>query len=290
MHHKNRDLLLAMLIAFLNVGWALLPDRSPVIGIIIVLPQIFVLPGYTLTAILSHRPSPEVLANRLLLKPGLLIEKPFDIPERLILTLGLSLAIDILCGFILNMFPIGLRALSWAVFLGLLTSIFALFAAYLRHGVQNSKRQTPRFRITIYEYILLALAIMIVILSVQYSAVSAEQQPRPGFTQLWVIQSDQTKHTCAVSLGVRSFESTAKRYSVTLTVNGNPVNTWPIVTLDIQQEWSKQVSLKSEIAENISVEVRLYWADKPGILYRDVHLTLHSLKGANNGLEQQCTI
>ena len=280
MRHKNLDLILAMLIAALNVGWALLPNR-PIIGVILVLPLVFILPGYTLTAILSHKRSYEAAATSLLLKPKLIIERPLDTSDRLILSFGLSLAIDILSGFILNMFPIGLQALSWAVFLGLLTSVFALLATYLRHKAREGRGQVPRFHITIYECILLVLAITVMILSVQYSAASAAQQPRPGFTQLWMIQSNQAKNTCVVRLGVRSFESTSVTYRVTLTVNGNRVNAWSVVTLAPRQEWDQQVPLKTGTTEYLYVEAQLYRVDKPGIVYRDVHMTLHRSKCVN---------
>src|SRR2546421_12992924 len=113
MRLKNLDLIVTMIIAGLNVLYTLLPSRIPVIGIILALPLVFVLPGYTLTEALFHKRS-------------------LDDSHRLVLSLALSLAIDILGGFILNMLPGGLQAISWTVLLGLITAIFTLLAAYLR--------------------------------------------------------------------------------------------------------------------------------------------------------------
>src|SRR5438270_522643 len=48
MRLKNLDLIIAMLIAVINVGWALLPNRSFVVSLILALPLVFLLPGYTL--------------------------------------------------------------------------------------------------------------------------------------------------------------------------------------------------------------------------------------------------
>src|SRR6266516_7404066 len=90
MRLKNLDLIVTMTIATLNVLWALLASHIPVIGIILALPLVFVLPGYTLTAALFH--------NRSL-----------GVPARLLFSFGLSLAIDILGGLILNLLPTGLR-------------------------------------------------------------------------------------------------------------------------------------------------------------------------------------
>ncbi len=62
--------------------------------------------------------------------------------DQLVLSLGLSLAVDVLVGFTLNVFPSGLQAQSWALSLGLFTTLFALLAVFLRrkHTVQVSKR------------------------------------------------------------------------------------------------------------------------------------------------------
>ena len=45
MRLKNLDLIAAVLVATINVGWVLLPNRSPIVGVILVLPLVFVSPG-----------------------------------------------------------------------------------------------------------------------------------------------------------------------------------------------------------------------------------------------------
>src|SRR6266496_604679 len=117
MRLKNLDLIVTLIIVVLNVIWVLLPSHLPVIGIILSLPLVFVLPGYTLT---------EALFRKRLLETS----------HHLVLSIGLSLAIDLLGGLILNLLPIGLKGISWAVLLGLLTTIFSLLVGYLR-------RRTP---------------------------------------------------------------------------------------------------------------------------------------------------
>src|SRR2546421_3393064 len=116
MRLKNLDLIVTITIAAINVVWTLLPSRTPVIGIILALPLVFVLPGYTLTGVMFHKRS-------------------LDASHRLLLSLGLSLAIDVLSGLILNLFPAGLQVGSWAMLLGLLATAFSLLLAYLRREV-----------------------------------------------------------------------------------------------------------------------------------------------------------
>ena len=260
MRRNNLDLIVSEFIAVLNVVWALLPYRPALIGTILALPLLFVLPGYTLVEALFH-------------------QKLLNSTYRLVLSLGLSLALAILGGLMLNVLPGGLQALSWAVFLGLLTTVFALFAAYLRRRVpgrevqvQGTRPQMLGLNVSTY---LVGLAITMAILSVLYAVIGVEQQPHPGFTQLWMLPAAQTGTRDAVRLGVRNFEATAVTYRVTITMNGKLVRTWSSVVLQPEQTWNQVVPIPSSGAHSVYIEALLYRLDQPHAVYRNVHLTFH---------------
>lgn len=258
MRKKNLDLIATTSIAALNVLWALLPFHSiPVIGIILALPLVLVLPGYTLTE-------------------ALFTTRSLNASERFVFGLGLSLAITVLGGFVLNLLPGGLQPTSWAVLLGLFIGVFALVAAYRRQRAVVNALRPLRFRLTIYQGLLFALATIVVILSVLFSVASAEQQRYPGFTQFWMLPAGQS---CAVRLGVHSFEATPAAYRVTMTINTTQTNTWSSVMLAPQAEWEQLVPVPLGSAQHVSVEAQLYRLDKPQTLYRKVDLTFRSLSG-----------
>jgi uncharacterized membrane protein len=257
MRLKNLDLIATVIIVLLNVGVSLLPSHLPVIGIILALPLVFVLPGYTLTELLFRKRS-------------------LDTFHRLLLSIGLSLAIDILSGLILNLLPIGLERTSWAVLLGLLTTVFALLAGYLRRGAPLNGVRLPRLHLTIYQSILFGLAAIVIALSILYDAIGLAQQPHPGFTQLWILPAVQSGRSCAVRLGVRSFESTAVTYRITMTMNGMQLTTWPSVALAPQEEWDRQVLINPSATGKVHVEVQFYRLDEPQTVYRKADLTLDS--------------
>ncbi len=263
MRLKNLDLMVAVIIAAMNVLWALLPSRTPAMGIILALPLVFVLPGYTLTEAMFHK-------------------RALAASHRLMLSLGLSLALDILGGFVLNLLPIGLQATSWAVLLGLLTTVFSLLAAMFRRGAQVHRTQPLKFPFSIHACFLLGLATIVAVLAVQYSAINLAQQPHPGFTQLWMLPSIQAGKSYAIRLGVRSFESTSVTYRILLTVNGVQVMTWPSVVLAPEEQWDRLVPIASGTADSVYVEVRLYKLDKPQIVYREVHVTFSNMGGSGN--------
>ncbi len=256
MRLKHLDLIIAMVIASLNVIYALLPSHSPIIGIILALPLVFVLPGYMLLEFLFHG-------------------RPLDASHRFLLSLGLSLVIDIAGGFLLNILPIGLRTVSWGVFLGLMTMIASLFVMYLRRGAQSPGRKLILFRINIYECLLLGLAITVAVLSILYSTIGAMKQPYPGFTQLWMLPTVQAGKSCIVHLGVRSFETTSVKYRVTVTVQESQTANWSSVNLEPQQQWNQLVQIPPEAVANVHVAAQIYRFDKPNTVYRNVASTLY---------------
>lgn len=254
MRLKNLDLIIAVSIASMNVVWAMLPNRTPLIGIILALPLVFFLPGYTLTEALFHK-------------------KPLEATHRLAFSIGMSLAIAILSGLILNLLPGGLQAKSWAVLLGLQIALFSLLAMILRRKASPDNLNQVRFRLRIHEGILFCLALIVVMQAIFYSTVGATQQPHPGFTQFWMLPPAQARKNCAISLGVHSFESTPVKYRIKVTVNQKEISSWSSIALSPQGEWNSLVPITPDIADKAQIVARLYRLDKPDFVYQQVDLT-----------------
>ncbi len=286
MHLKNRDILLAFGVVVLNVVWMLLPYHIWEVGTLLALPLVFFVPGYMLIEILAH-------------KRGL------NTSYRITLSLGLSLALDILCGFLLNVLPIGLRSQSWVILLSCLMLVFALAVLYLRrydipisedrnnaaHGQQQGERRVPSyrspspvFRVSIRGGVVFGLAAVLVVFSLLYAAHGVAEQPRPGFTQLWMLPPTQTKQHCIVHVGIQSFENASVSYHAQMTVNNTQTTSWSALVLAPSQIWEKSVALSSPPAKSVLVEVRLYRDDKPATVYRKVHVMLTSV-GKNTAVE-----
>lgn len=292
MRPKNIDLLILLLIAALDVVWTLLPERPLLLSVLLMLPLVFVLPGYAFAeAVFPRRTN---VGEQLILAPKLQIERPLNNTDRILLSFGLSLALDILSGFALNLLPTGLNARSWSILLAMLTTLCALLAAYLRHT-----RQTPRANIArpsrcpmrFHEIALCLLAVIIIGVSVVYSTQGALVQQYPGFTQLWMLPSNLPKQSCGIRLGIRSFEAATTAYRMTMTVNGVGVNTWSGIVLDPQQEWDRFVPITvvtSDATSSAAVEVHLYDASKPDNIYQKVNLTLQIVKGGSGSSGLQC--
>lgn len=283
MRIKKFDLVLAMamLIALLNLLWTWRQGHSQVIGTIIALPMAYLLPGYTLLKTLFY--GIRLTGTRLL-----------------ILSIATSLALDVVSGLALNMTPLGLSRLSWTIYLSSLTLLFSLIAMLL----QMRQRETIISRVAllltgielrkhkkqhILAGIVFLVAVSIAAFSLQYSINSATHQKRSGFTQLWVVQTNQAHYDCAVSIGVSSFEFKPITYRIVMSVNGSQTEVWSSITLSPQKVWRASVPIMPVVLQGATVNVQLYRTDKPTIVYRNVHLKLLSLPSNKNTQGHQCT-
>ncbi len=279
MHLKNSDVFVALGIVLLNGVELLLPYNILWVSVLLALPLVFCVPGYMLTVILIRR---------------------LDIFQRLTLSLGLSLTLDILGGFLLNVLPMGLRTQSWVMLLSGLTLLFALVALYLRRDVvyrekdrqrtaslmgQGDRKGLPYMSVIwarVRDGIVFAVAATLVILSLLYATRGVAEGPHVGFTQLWMVPPSRTAPKCAVNVGIRSFENGSVTYHALVTMNGTQTMTWPALMLTPNQLWERSIVITPTVAKNIFVQVKLYRNDEPTVIYREVHMTLIVLISGRN--------
>lgn len=292
MRKNNRDLIVVILIVGINIGWTLVPNRPVFINIILALPLIIILPGYTLTQILLHKlllTSPAAPSNDLIAQTGLKSTRPVGSADQVVLTIGLSIVIDVLTGFALNGLPMGLRALSWTLALGLVTTLFALIALLLRRKeVYEEFAKTAGIRIKLSDYILVGMALLVTSSAIWFS-IQRPIEPQPSFTQFWILPANTASKSCTVSIGVQSFETASLTYRIVVTTNVGQATIWSAIPLSPESKWARPLAIEPGTATSVSVEALLYRTDQPGVIYRNVHLTFRRTAQAGSG-QQQCTI
>lgn len=287
MRIKNLDLIAAIGIVLINVAWTLMPQRPVLPGIFFVLPLTFILPGYALTQVVmpgrSADPSPDAASRR-----GPKSRRSPGIADQLVLSLGLSLAIDVLVGFGLNFLPVGLQASSWALALGLFTTILTLLAVFLRQKGKAKAARSVGFHLTIYDGLLLGLAVVVVIAAIWLS-ISRPLDTQPSFTQFWMLPS--ANNSCSVSIGVQSFETTPVAYHVVMTINHTQTDSWSSIVLSPQHMWSHSVAVTPGKASSLYIAALLYRTGEPDKAYRNVHMTFYvSTISANGHMQNQCKV
>lgn len=292
MRTRNADLILVFVLSILNLVYAFFPIyHTTFIGVALALPLIFVLPGYAVTEVFFKRQTQT--SSRFSSTDPIQARRILTTSDRFILSLGSSLAIAIGGGFLLNLLPLGLRATSWAAFLGLLTALLALLAIILR--VQRQKGEPPEgqpvhpSRLTPRTLLLFWGAIVIALFSILYSVFSAGQQPHAGFTQFWLVPPSQSQHQCIVQLGVHSFEETPVTYRLNILINGKMVQTWATIALTPRQEWDQSVQITLNVKESAYIKAELYLSNKPEIVYRSVNVLLHSTDDGKGGNVGRCS-
>ena len=200
------------------------------------LPLVLFLPGYALTvALVPPRSGDDAPAEA---GP----DRTFTALERLCWSLGLSMGLSVLGAFALNLAPSGITPVSWMLFLGGSTLFFAAIAGARRPAphrgygmtglVVATARLTDRFRRRVRlrpgQRVLFGGAALLVVLAMGVARVSAEREPSPGFTQLYLVP--QAFGPAAVAtwaiLGVHSYELDDQQFELVLHRDGVPVDRW----------------------------------------------------------------
>jgi uncharacterized membrane protein len=270
MRVKSLDLLLSVVIGALNLVLIASPGDLSEIRWILALPLVFILPGYSITEVLFY-------------KHGL------NGSERFLLTLGLSLAIDILAGLFLNMLPAGLQAESWISSLSLVTLVFSVIAFYLRSGERRVIIQAwYKSNFPLYSVLVIVLSLTLASFSVVYAVYGVSLQTYPGFTYLWVLPEVSEGKTCSIRVGIKTFEPAAETFRLTVALDGDLVATWSSLSLASQDLWVRSLTIPSDVSHDVSVDVRLYKSHSTDIAYREVRLRMPIVQTYTNADIRHC--
>lgn len=209
------------------------------------LPLVLVLPGYALSTLLVPADAG---------RPG----RINPLLWRSMWATGLSLAVAVLGGLMLNLTPAGLTRLTWTTSLAAVTMLAVAASAWLRArrspapapvsvpvpvpaSLAIHRRRAPAS--TVAAYALAALAVTGT--AIGLAVASAGWQHSPGFAQLWLVpaQSSATSGGAVSSqatLGVRSGYPHTEAFHLVLRRGAQAIGTWDF-TLTAGQTWQRTV-------------------------------------------------
>ena len=220
--------------------------------LLIALPLVLVLPGYAVTAAVFPR-------------------RWLGVPETIVFSLGLSLALLALAGLALSLTPWGMGTIPWCIFLG----IMALAAAGLaRRDLLTVARRGRAITLPAARTVLpFAAAALIVLAALRIAIVGEAQQPQAGFTQLWVLPaSPGAGNATAVRLGITSKEPVTRHYILQLAAGGHITRRWSDLAVAPGQTWQATVPMPAGFPAGGKVEATLSRASSPRSIYRRVWL------------------
>jgi uncharacterized membrane protein len=206
------------------------------------------LPGFVLTLILFPRRS-------------------LSIAERLLLSLGLSVAFTALSGLLLNLTPGGLQTRTlWIVLLvSIALEILVIFFAR-RTWWTDAAAFPAGFNFNTRQWVLMALAALLAVMAIRVARTPTPQQGLNGYTMLWIQTADTPN---AVHVSVKSDEFDTTRYQVKYQFNGT-VREGSIFKLQPGETWERIVPIPTGVSAGNSLTVLLYRLDSPDTVYRRV--------------------
>nr|CBH38741.1 conserved hypothetical membrane protein DUF1616 family [uncultured archaeon] len=276
---KDFDLALVIFLTLLCIPFVLIPPLNEIspVRIILGLPFVLFLPGYSLIATLFPR------------------KDDLDGIERIALSFGLSIAITPLLGLALNYTPFGIRLTPILIVLSVFTISLALGACVRRCMIQEEDRFVVEFgaafkavkepfkatdtKINRILSVVLIISIVLALSVTVYVIIT----PKEGetFTEFYVLgpggkaEDYPTNLTVSeegeVFIGVVNHEYAAVTYQLELKRNGKVIDQKSIV-LTHNETWESPFTFKAlKKGADQKLEFLLYKVGEEGI-YRSLHL------------------
>ena len=248
MARRSSDLILVVVVAGAAVLVTLLAVNDTLLRAAFALPLVLVLSGYATTTAVFPRGT-------------------LGTPERLLFSLGSSLAVAALGGIVLNWTPWGLQPVPWVVLLSS-TALGASAIALLRRQRDLRLASAPvTAGLDIGQGLLFGLAALVVIGAIGVARAPATQHGLQGYSLLWR-QRESSSRPGLLRLGVSCMEFTATEYSLQVEVGGHTALEWPSITLEPGQTWEGEAVLSTAELESGLARVLLYRLDDPTRVYR----------------------
>ena len=229
------DLILCALAALLGGLAATGPlDGVPVARILVSLPLVLLLPGYAFVgALFPRREMPAV--------------------ERLLMTLGASIALAIVTGLVLGISPLGIGPRTWPAALVAETLILVVLC-WLRRVRAGVAGPRPRVsRMPLRGVVLMAISLLIVADAVLGARLAATDSQGDVPVQLWLFAIDEGHQQAR--LGMRGGPS-GGHFTISLTSQGEVIHSFAI-DLTPEQTWETLVVLPDELRAQ-PIVARLY--------------------------------
>ena len=242
-------LVMAVVAAAFNLGGAQNEIARGLSSILLVL----LLPGYALTE-------------------AVFAAKKVSLAERIVFSLGLSMAITIVGGLLLNLMPPGLQSSSWAILLSVVTAVASIVAFLRRKNAPSISAEKPTNGIRLHQAALFGLALVVAVGAIGLAVKDASEDAGTRFTQLWILPAANSNPN-TIRLGVHNFEAISMSYALRVSVGDRVLAEWNSISLAAGQSWETNIAAPTA-AESHTVQAQLYRLDAPLTPYRHVTLWL----------------
>lgn len=249
----HRDLRLILALTLVCAAGSLITPLGAVRAIFAV-PLALILPGYAITAAAFGSNLPAW-------------------PERIPLTLGISLASAALASLVLNYLPGGIHGFPWTLLLVLIV-LLACRSAARRRGRRRGRHQPPSLPGLKPRPVTVALGIgtaAMVVAALILAQATFDNDHASGFTQLWIAPPKPTD--ASTRIGVTSEQQQTRAYRLVVEVEGKAKP--EVETFELEPSQTHLVKIDSGgTAPPAGVEAKLYLRSDPSRVYRRVSTQL----------------
>lgn len=247
----HRDLRLIVALTLVCAAGSLIVPLGAV-RVIFAVPLTLILPGYAIAA--------AAFGSRL---PAW--------PERLPLTLGVSLACLALSSLVLNFVPGGIHGFSWTLLLVLVVLGSCAAAARRRGRVRHEPPPLSKLKPSRATAILGVGTLALVAAALILAQATFDTGRVAGYTQLWIAPPKATP--APTRIGITSEQQQTRNYRLVVEVEGQ---TRPLVeTFELRPSATRLVTIPSGSADSpVGVEAKLYLRSRPEKVYRRVSTLL----------------
>ncbi|HEX6455169.1 MAG TPA: DUF1616 domain-containing protein [Solirubrobacterales bacterium] len=243
----HRDLRLICALALVCAIGSLIVPLGAVRAIFAV-PLALILPGYAIAAAAFG-------------------SRPPAWPERLPLSLGVSLACLTLSSLVLNFAPGGIHGFSWALLLVLVVLLSCRTAARRRGPARHRPPLLSKLRPSRATAILGVGALAMAAAALILAQATFENDQASGYTQLWIASPKSTQ------IGITSEQQQTRYYRLVVEIEGarSPL----VETFALEPSHTRLVTIPSvSTSSPVAVEVKLYLRSRPEKVYRRVSTLL----------------
>jgi hypothetical protein len=239
--------LVALLALVACVASEVLPSGLALLRVPLALPVVLVLPGYAMVAALFA--------------PGTL-----RTPERVVLSLALSITATILSGLAVDVAGAKLHASPWLEVLGALTLLAALIALARGHA-RRLHAPAVGLRASEIAAFVVALALLAAAAAIGFRPLAPPARTQ-GTASLGLLEAPAGAAAVCVSVINEQFHVTS--YRVTVSVAGGPSRSFGPIKLAPGASWNRVVAVGPGLP---AVRAALYRASAPAVLYRHDGIT-----------------
>jgi hypothetical protein len=191
----------------------------------------------------------------------LLLGSHSSVLERVAVATGLAFCVPILGGLLLYAAGLPLHRAAWFGLLAGVTLVCDVVLFLRRRGGRRASfgRQREGWRLPPRHAAAFGAAAVIAICAVGLARVGVAMQHYPGYTQLWLVRSNE--NTPTLNLGVGNYEGRTTRYRLVLARNGHLAATWNL-TLANGQAWHRSPQYRGRYTISVNL-FRLPDVSKP---------------------------